>query len=153
MNTILTIYFPEDFGGRYLEYKTKILGNQSTIERMDRAQNVIPKSEDAPPSSTLHPEISVGDLVTFNDGTIRYKNDILRLRNQLKDLCRLFMKNHKRLVTIDQIRDEIIAADKRHSTPWSTIAKYVSELHNSLKIHFKRDIIFNQKEEGWYLQI
>ena len=63
------------------------------------------------------------------------------------------MKNHKRLVTIDQIRDELIAADKRHSTRWSTISKYVSELHNSLKIHFKRDVIFNQKEEGWYLQI
>ncbi len=58
------------------------------------------------------------------------------------------MRNPNRLLTIDDIRDEIVGADKRKTTPNSTIAKYVSELRNSLKVHFGRDVIFNQKEEG-----
>ena len=98
-------------------------------------------------------QITAGDLVAYSDGTIRYKDIILDLRNQLKDLCRLFMRNPKRLLTIDDIREEIINADKREATPNSTIAKYVSELRNSLQIHFKKDVIFNQKEEGWYFKL
>ena len=101
----------------------------------------------------LKTELSIGDLTFFNDGSIRFKGVVLDLRNQLKDLCRLLMQNHKKLVTIDAIRDEIIRADKRQQTSFVTISKYVSELHNSLKQYFNRDVIFNQKEEGWYMEI
>ena len=100
----------------------------------------------------LKPEILTGNLGAYSDGTIRYKKEIIKMRNQLKDLCRLFMNHPDRLLTIDDIRDTIIKADKRILTPFTTIAKYVSELHNSLKIHFKKDVIFNQKEEGWYFK-
>ncbi len=100
----------------------------------------------------LKPEISVGDLEAYSDGTIRYKKEIIKMRNQLKDLCRLFIRNPNRLLTLDDIRDEIISADRRQLVSFTTISKYVSELHNSLKIHFKKDVIFNQKEEGWYFK-
>lgn len=103
-------------------------------------------------NENLKPEIIVGKLVAYSDGTIRYEKDIIKLRNQLKDLCRQFMKKPDRLITIDDIKDNIIAANKRNTMAYSTIAKYVSELHNSLKIYFDKDIIFNQKEEGWYFK-
>lgn len=101
----------------------------------------------------IHIEMQVGKLVSYNDGTIRYDGKIIQLRNQIKDLCRMFMENLERIITIDDIKDSIIAADKRKATPNNTMAKYVSELRNSLKTHFKKDVIFNQKEEGWYMKV
>ena len=101
----------------------------------------------------LKPDITVGELSSYSDGTIRYKDNILPIRNQLKDLCRLFMRNPKRLLTPEDIKENIISADKRKITSNSTISKYVSELRNSLKVHFKKDIIFSQKEEGWHFDI
>ena len=104
-------------------------------------------------NKNLKPEMMVGDLAAFSDGTIRYKDKVLSLRSQLKDLCRLFMAHPKRLLTIDDIKDEIVPAEKRKSVSFATIAKYVSELHRSLKIHFRKRVIFNQKKEGWYFDI
>lgn len=101
----------------------------------------------------LKSEITSGDLASYSDGTIRYKDTILNLRNQLKDLCRLFMRNPKRLLTPEDIKENIISADKRKITSNSTISKYVSELRNSLKVHFKKDVIFSQKEEGWHFDV
>ena len=101
----------------------------------------------------LKPEMTVGDLAAFSDGTIRYKDKVLGLRSQLKDLCRLFMAHPKRLLTIDDIKAEIVPADKRRSISFATIAKYVSELHSSLKIHFRKRVIFNEKKDGWYLDV
>lgn len=100
----------------------------------------------------LKVEISAGDLESFNDGSIRYKGKSIGMRNQLKDLCRLFMGKPNRLVTIDDIKEELIHSDKRKMTSNTTISKYVSELHNSLKVHFRKDVIFNQKEEGWFFR-
>lgn len=112
-----------------------------------------PKQDNLLYTKKLEPEITVGDLGAYSDGTIRYKNEIINLRKQLKDLCRLFMRHPERLLTIDDIRAEIISASKGKITPNSTISKYVSELHNSLKIHFKRDVIFSQQQEGWYFKL
>lgn len=100
----------------------------------------------------LKPQLTAGKLTAYSDGTIRYGNEIIKLRNQLKDLCRLFMGNQNRLLTTDDIKNELIRADRRTIIPFLTISKYVSELHNSLKIHFGQDVIFNQKEEGWYFK-
>ena len=101
----------------------------------------------------LRPEMTVGDLASYSDGTIRHKDKVLGLRSQLKDLCRLFMAHPKRLLTIDDIKAEIVPAEKRGSVSFATISKYVSELHSSLKIHFRKRVIFNEKKEGWYLDI
>lgn len=92
---------------------------------------------------------SAGDLVAYSDGTIRFEGADVRMRNQLKDLCRLFMSQPGRLFTIDDIKENLIPAKKRSSTPNITIAKYVSELRNILFDLTKKNHISNQKEEGW----
>jgi len=101
-------------------------------------------------TKNLKPELIAGDLTSYSDGTIRYKDIILPLRGQLKDLCRMLMRNPKRLLTRDDIKENIINADKRKTVSKTTISKYVSELRNSLKVHFKKDVICSQKDEGWY---
>ncbi len=97
----------------------------------------------------LKPEIEVNDLATYSDGTIRYKGSVIPMRDQLNDLCRMFMSRPNQLVLSDEIRDEIIRANRRSMTRFSTIAKYVSELHSLLKECFGKDVIFNHKKEGW----
>ncbi len=101
-------------------------------------------------TKNLEPDFEVSGLASYSDGTIRYKDTIVPLRGQLKDLCRMFMRNPKRILTREDIKENIIAADKRKSIPKITISKYVSELRNSLKVHFKKDVIYSQKDEGWY---
>jgi hypothetical protein len=103
-------------------------------------------------STELKPEITVGDLVAYSDGSIKFGNEELQIRNQLKDLCRLFMSRPNVLTTIDQIRDEIIPANKRKFTSFKTISKYISELHGILQNSYEKPVIFNQKEEGWYFR-
>lgn len=100
----------------------------------------------------LKAEITVGKLISYSDGTLGYDARPLEMRNQLKDLCRLFMSRHNALTTIDQIRDEIIPANKRKFTSFKTISKYVSELHTILQNYYKQPVIINQKEEGWYFR-
>lgn len=100
----------------------------------------------------LKPEIEIKGLGAYSDGTIRYKGEVIKMRNQIKDLCRLFMDHPNRLLTHDDIRDQVVNADRRKSTSRVTIAKYVSELHNLLKIHFKKGVIFSQQQEGWHFK-
>ncbi len=101
-------------------------------------------------TKNLELDFEVSGLASYSDGTIRYKDVIIPLRGQIKDLCRMFMRNPKRILTREDIKENIIAADKRKSVPKITISKYVSELRNSLKVHFKKDVIYSQKDEGWY---
>lgn len=98
----------------------------------------------------LKPEVSVENLSAYSDGSIRYKDNNIGMRNQLKDLCRIFLKNPKRLITPEDIKDNIISSQRRETTSNSTISKYVSELHTALKSQFKRRVIFSQHEEGWH---
>ena len=97
----------------------------------------------------LKPEIEINGLSTYSDGTIRYEGSVIPMRDQLNDLCRMFMSRPNQLVLSDEIRDEIIRAERRERTRFSTIAKYVSELHSLLKECFGKDVIFNHKKEGW----
>jgi len=99
--------------------------------------------------SNLEPETQIGDLIGYNDGTIRFKGEIMDMRPRVKDLCRIFMKNPLKLITIDTIREEIVDQKKRKITPNATISKYVSELHKILGEYFKKKVIFNQRKEGW----
>lgn len=103
-------------------------------------------------ATDLKVELSAGYLEAFDDGSIRYKGTPIEMRNQLKDLCRLFMGKPNRLVTIDRITEELIRADKRKTTSHTTISKYVSELRAILMSHFKREVFINQKEEGWFFR-
>ncbi len=97
----------------------------------------------------LKPEIEINGLATYSDGTIRFNGSVIPMRDQLNDLCRMFMSRPNQLVLSDEIREEIIRAERRERTRFSTIAKYVSELHGLLKPCFGKDIIFNHKKEGW----
>ncbi len=97
----------------------------------------------------IRPEIEIGSLATYSDGTIRFKGLVIPMRDQINDLCRMFMSRPNQLVLCDEIMDEIIRAERRESTRLSTIAKYVSELHSLLKECFGKDVIFNHKKEGW----
>jgi DNA-binding response OmpR family regulator len=100
----------------------------------------------------LRPEIEIKGLGAYSDGTIRYKGEVIPMRTQLKTLCWFFIRHPNRLLTPEDMRDEIVHADRRKSTPRVTVAKYVSELHGLLKLHFKKDVIFNQQQEGWYFK-
>lgn len=101
---------------------------------------------------SLNLNLKVGDLTLGKDGFIRYKEDVILLRDQLIDLCILFMRRPEELITFDDIKEEIIKADRRGNTSFATIAKYVSELHSSLKACYEKKVIFNQKKEGWYFK-
>ncbi len=94
-------------------------------------------------------EISIGNLCSYSDGTIRYDGKVIEMRVQMKDLCRLFMERKGQLITMDDIKDAIIKADKRDNTSNTTISKYVSELNKLLKEHFKKNVFINQEKEGW----
>lgn len=100
----------------------------------------------------LKPELTAGKLSSYNDGTIRYDGEILNLRPQIKELCRYFMENPRSLKTIDDVKENVIRANKRKTTPNATIAKYMSELRNSLNPYFKKNVFPNEKEEGWYFE-
>jgi Mg2+ and Co2+ transporter CorA len=100
-------------------------------------------------TKNIKPEIEIGNLATYSDGTIRFKGSVIPMRDQLNDLCRMFMNRPDQLVLCDEIREEIIRANRRAITKFSTIAKYVSELHGLLKLCFSKDVIFNHKKEGW----
>ncbi len=105
---------------------------------------MVPKNE-----SAIKSEMTVGKLISYSDGSIRYDGKILDLRPQVKDLCRLFMERHNQLVNADDIKDKIIKAAKRKATSFDTISKYVSELHTELQIHFGKAVITNQPKDGW----
>lgn len=97
-------------------------------------------------------EAEVEGLAAYNDGSIRYKGDPIEMRTQLNAMCRLFIMNEHHFVTIDDIKDEIIDANKREHTSFSTIAKYVSELRKILETYFGKDVLLNEKKRGWWFK-
>ncbi len=98
----------------------------------------------------LKPEMEIAGLASYSDGTIRYKGTIIPLREQIRNLCRMFMRNPKRTLTREDIIENTVAADKQTVVSKITASKYISELRNSLKVHFKRNVIHSQKSMGWY---
>jgi len=91
-----------------------------------------------------------GNLRAYTDGTIRYIGKNIEMRGQLKELCRLFLENPNRLVTLDDISEKILRADRRTTIPFKTISKYVSELHNIIRPYYGKEVLHNQRDEGWY---
>ncbi len=95
------------------------------------------------------PEISVGKLVSYNDGTFTYDNQDIEIRAQLKDLLRLFMKKENELLTKEDIVTAIIDSKKRKTISPKTIAKYVHEVRKVLRNFYGKDVIFSHQKEGW----
>jgi hypothetical protein len=124
---------------QFLKRFPAVKNKKQVAEKM--ADNLILKN--------LKPEIEIGYLATYSDGTIGFKGSVIPIRDQLNDLCRMFMSRPNQLVLCDEIRDEIVRAERRERTRFSTIAKYVSELHGLLKPCFGKDVILNHKKEGW----
>ena len=100
-------------------------------------------------SPNIIPRLTIGKLIGYEDGSVRFNSKSLDLRPQIKDLCWLFMKRHNQLVNATDIKDEIVKAAKRKATSDDTISKYVSELHNELQIHFGKPVITNEPKGGW----
>ncbi|MEI7890820.1 MAG: hypothetical protein WCI36_02525 [bacterium] len=94
-------------------------------------------------------ENKIGALAYFSDGTIRFDQEVIKMRSQIKELCRLFIDNHDRLVTIDDIKEKIITAKKRKGMKTSSIAKYMYELDTILTKYYKKTAFTNQPTEGW----
>jgi hypothetical protein len=63
------------------------------------------------------------------------------------------MEHPKRLLTKDDIKENIIAADKRKTISKATISKYVSSLRNSLQLHFQHDLNRDLYLIGYYLRL
>lgn len=70
-----------------------------TAMNAGKTKNSKPVSKPILITKDLRRELAVGDLALYSDGTIRYKDTIVPLRGQIKDLCRMFMRNPKRLLT------------------------------------------------------
>src|SRR3989344_420446 len=85
-----------------------------------------------------------GDLAYYNDGTVHFKDGILPMRVQLRDICTLFINSPNQLITSDDIYDQLDKALNK-----TTISKYVSELHTLLKTKYQRSVITNDKKNGW----
>jgi hypothetical protein len=127
------------FNEKFLEYEKKHIKPETSVHTAINAQI----------QPSLRAEVSVGKLIAYSDGTIRYQGKHLDLRPQIKDLCRLFMERQNQLINADDIREKIIKASKRKATSFDTISKYISELHKELQNHFGKEVITNQPKDGW----
>ncbi len=95
------------------------------------------------------PEIQIGKLIIHYDNSLYFGGKTIKMRNQMVNLCRLFMEKPMRLITREDVKERIVDSEKWPTTSNETIAKYVSELHKILKIHFQKQVIFNVEGEGW----
>lgn len=103
-------------------------------------------------SESATPEKEIKGLAIYSDGSIRYNGELLEMRDQIREICRLFIDRPNHLITFDDIKDEILELDKKEITSFSTISKYISELRKILKDCFHKDVFLNQKKEGWFFR-
>jgi DNA-binding response OmpR family regulator len=127
-----------------IETRLEMINNLD--DRIEELEKLARRSEPTEP-------IIVGALVYDIDGKITFKGKPIKMRPQMRDLCVLFMKNHRNLVDYSKIKDELIDARKRATTGFTTITKYADELHKLLKKHFKKEVIFNYEREGYIFDI
>jgi hypothetical protein len=102
---------------------------------------------------TITEDVVIGPLKYGTDGSIHYKQNLIKLRPQIKDLLVLFMAYHKQVLDYCDIKDELISAKKRSTIKPDTINKYVSELHEILQECFGKKVIFNNEKEGYIFDI
>jgi len=131
------------------EMRKLITGFLSSIPQVKNKKHIAGQVTENLLVKNLKAETEIKGLAAYSDGTIRYKSEVIPMRGQLNDLCRLFISQPGRLFTCDDIKDVIVNANRREMTTFSTISKYVSELHSLLKQCFGREVIFNHKKVGW----
>ena len=119
-----------------VEDKNSELGKKQQYQKLDLVKKIV-----------------VGSLIYDIDGGIYFKKQLIKMRPEIQNLCILFMKHYKELVDYTVIKDELIDANKRSSTGFKNITKYVSELHILLRKHFKKDIIFNHEKTAYIFDI
>jgi hypothetical protein len=110
-------------------------------------QNELPENQVY--SGSLRPANSVGKLEEYSDGSIRVVGKEIKIRNELKDICRLFIKNAGKTVLSDDIKKVL----GRQSLSHKTIGKYVSELRIILQPYFEEKLFRAQYREGWILDL
>jgi len=126
---------------------------ETRLEMVDDLDNRISELEKLIKSTVPVEPIVLGHLVYDIDGKITFKGKPIKMRPQMRDLCVLFMKNHRDLVNYSTIKEELIDAKKRATTSFTTITKYADELHKLLKKYFKKEVIFNYEKEGYIFDI
>ena len=97
-------------------------------------------------------EFEYENLKAWKEGRITYDDVEITLRPQIKDLCRLFMNGAPRLITFDDIKDNIISSRKRDITTNTTISKYVSVLSTALDNYSKTLTIKLHSKNGYVLK-
>lgn len=131
--------------GKYVE----ISPNSSPSGENQKRHRTSKIKEPAYFTETFKLENSVGKLGYGSDGLIYFNMVPVDMTAQLKDLCRMFIDRPKVLVTIDDIKDTIITANRRGKTSNTTIAKYISALRVVLQPYYKSDFLISKKKEGW----
>jgi hypothetical protein len=133
---VYVVYFDINFLDKANKYLNKISGKDYKPEKLI---DMIEKK----------PEIRIGKLVSYADGSIEYDGKALDLTSQQKVILRLFMENKSKLVLKDDILVQAINSDKRESIKSNTISKYVSAIRKVLKEKYKKDVLINTSKEGW----
>lgn len=85
-----------------------------------------------------------GKLAAYADGSIRFDGKKIVMRNQIRNICLVFIDKAGEILSAEDICD-ILMINAKHST----VSKYISELHRILRFHFKKNVIFCQPSEGW----
>jgi len=135
----------DDDRKNYFKIELPKTGFDEFIENLSRLEKTFRIESDA----YLEPEISVAGLSFFLDGTLKFRNGIIELPAEIRELCVLFMKHEGEILNEDDIKAVIIHAKKRPFLGKKTISKYVSKLRSSLKVHFGKNVIINQRKSGW----
>lgn len=141
----------DDMDEAMTEYKKQLRVNEKAVtSNLTKNKPFTSSGKLYVPDALLEAEVE--GLAAYNDGSIRYKGNPIEMRTQLNAMCRLFIMNKHHFVTVDDIKDEIIDANKREHTSFSTIAKYVSELRKVLEVYFGKDVFPNEKKRGWWFK-
>jgi hypothetical protein len=101
---------------------------------------------------TSEPLISSKYFSLYSDGTLKFATKTIRLRYQLKELFYLFLEKPNKLLTFDEIKENVISSDKNAEISNTTISKYVSELRASVKKLVGKNIIRSVPNDGWVLE-
>lgn len=122
------------------------------LEKINKSKNILKKYNPIKPTFfTEDKEVqhSYEKLSSWTDGTITYNNSPLDARNQIKDLCMLFLERPETLITYDDIKDNIFGTKKALLNEDDTILKYVSLLRKELKKHTETLEIKNTARVGY----
>lgn len=126
------------------------------LEKINKSKNILKKYNPIKPTFfTEDKEVqhSYEKLSSWTDGTITYNNSPLDARNQIKDLCMLFLERPETLITYDDIKDNIFGTKKALLNEDDTILKYVSLLRKELKKHTETLEIKNTARVGYKMII